>query len=192
MSLTSLRVAILTADDGIERVELTAPRRALEDAGAQVCHVTPTGGEARTFDQAEPSARVTADAALGGCDPADFDALVLPGGFINPDKLRQAPGAIKFTRHFFDAGKPVGVICHGPWVLIEADAVGGRTLTAVGSLRTDIRNAGGEWVDEPVHVDAGNGNLLISGRDHDAVEPFAEALVRELGARSPAADTAAG
>jgi deglycase len=111
--------------------------------------------------------------------------LVLPGGYINPDLLRRRPEAVRFTRSFFEARKPVGVICHGPWTLIEADVLAGRTLSSVESLRTDICNAGGRWVDADVHVDAGAGSTLVSGRDHQAVHPFAETLVRELEAHSP-------
>ena len=180
MDLTSSRIAILTADDGVERVELTEPRRALEDAGADVTHITPGGAEVRTFDQTDPSETVRADAPLDDCMPEAFDALVLPGGFINPDKLRRDDRAVAFTRSFVDAGKPIGVICHGPWTLIEADAVRGRTLTAVGSLKTDIRNAGGTWVDEDVHVDRDGATLLVSGRNYQAVEQFAQTLTREL------------
>ncbi len=180
MSLAHRKIAILTAQDGVERVELIEPRRALQDAEADILHVTPEGGTVRTFDQTEPSESVTADAAIAECEADKFDALVLPGGFINPDMLRRDERAVRFTRAFVDAGKPIGVICHGPWTLIEADAVRGRTLTAVESLRTDIRNAGGKWVDEDVHIDRGDGNLLISGRDHAAVEAFARTLVREF------------
>ena len=179
MALTDKTIAILTAQDGIERVELTEPRRALERELASVVHVTPRGGEARTFDQTEPSVRVRADASLEEVDPDQFDALVLPGGFINPDKLRGDQRAVSFVRAFVEAGKPIGVICHGPWTLIEADVLRGRTLTSVPTLKTDITNAGGEWVNQDVHVDRGD-NLLISSRDHDTVAQFAETLVREL------------
>ena len=182
MSLANKKIAILTAEDGVERVELTEPRRALESAEADVVHVTPDGGSVRTFDQTDPSVRVTADAAIDHCRPEDFDALVLPGGFINPDMLRRDDRAVAFTRAFVEAGKPIGVICHGPWTLIEADAVRGRTLAAVESLQTDIRNAGGEWVDEDVHIDRSEGSLLVSGRNHAAVRDFAKTLVHELGA----------
>jgi PfpI family intracellular protease len=184
MSLNDKTIAILTADDGIERVELVEPRHALEHAGARVLHITPSGGHARTFEQTEPTEGVRADAAIDSCAPDQFDALVLPGGYINPDLLRRDERAVAFVRGFAQAGKPIGVICHGPWTLIEADAVRGRTLTSVASLETDIRNAGGDWVDEAVHVDRGP-NLLISSRNHDTVGQFAETLVRELGA-SPA------
>ncbi len=181
MSLKDKTIAILTADDGIERVELNQPRRALEREQARVVHVTPEGGQARTFDQAEPSEHVQADAGLDEADPGRFDALVLPGGFINPDKLRGDERAVSFVRDFAESGRPIGVICHGPWTLIEANAVRGRTLTSVPTLKTDIRNAGGEWVDADVHVDR-DGYLLISSRNHDTVEQFAETLVSELAA----------
>ena len=181
MTLKDKTIAILTADDGIERVELAEPRRALEREGARVVHITPSGGRARTFEQTEPAEHVRADAMIDNCDPSTFDALVLPGGYINPDLLRRDERAVAFVRGFVEAGKPIGVICHGPWSLIEAEAVRGRTLTSVASLETDIRNAGGEWVDEDVHVDTGP-HLLISSRNHDTVRQFAQTLIRELAA----------
>ena len=182
MTLADKQIAILTAEDGVERVELTEPRRALEAAEAHVINVTPEGGTVRTFDQTDPSQELTADRPLSECDPADFDGLVLPGGYINPDKLRRDPDAIEFTRSFFEAGKPVGVICHGPWTLIEADVLQGRALTAVESLRTDIRNAGGRWVDEDVHIDRSGESLLVSGRNYKAVGEFAQTVAREFAA----------
>ena len=181
MTLNHKTIAILTADDGIERVELAEPKRALERHGARVVHITPSGGRARTFEQTEPAEHVRADTTIASCDPSTFDVLVLPGGYINPDLLRRDQRAVAFIREFVEAGKPIGVICHGPWSLIEADAVRGRTLTSVASLKTDIRNAGGMWVDEDVHVDNGP-NLLISSRDHDTVGEFVETLIRELAA----------
>ena len=180
MSLVNKKVAILTAEDGVERVELEEPRRALEDAGAEVVHVTPGGGRVRTFEQTNPAGQVTADASVEQCDPSEFDCLVLPGGYISPDKLRRDSDAVSFVNAFVAEGKPVGVICHGPWTLIEAGAVHGRTLAAVASLKTDIRNAGGEWVDEEVHVDRGAPSVLVSGRDFRAVEAFVSTLVNEL------------
>jgi protease I len=182
MTLVDKQIAILTAGDGVERVELTEPRRALEAAEAHVIHITPEGGTVRTFDQTDSSHELTADRPLAECDPAAFDGLVLPGGYINPDKLRRDANAMAFTRAFFEAGKPVGVICHGPWTLIEADVLRGRTLTAVESLKTDIRNAGGEWVDEDVHVDRSAENLLVSGRNYKAVVEFAQTVAREFAA----------
>jgi protease I len=181
MTLDGKRVAIVTADDGVERVELTHPRERLEREGAQVTHLTPDGGTVRTFDQTDPSETVEADASIGGSDPGDFDLLVLPGGYINPDLLRRDDGAVSFVRAFVRDRKPIGVICHGPWTLVEADALRGRTLTAVSSLRTDIENAGGHWVDEDVHVDRGE-PLLVSGRNYEAVDEFAETLAREFSA----------
>ncbi len=182
MNLDKKKIAILTADDGVERVELNEPRRALQGAGAKVTHITPAGGTVRTFDQTDPSERLQADAAVSDCDPLEFDALVLPGGYINPDRLRRDSNSVAFARAFFEHGKPVGVICHGPWTLIEADVLHERTVAAVESLKTDIRNAGGTWIDEDVHVDRQAPNLLVSGRNYTAVERFATALVRELAA----------
>ena len=179
MELQGKRVAILTASDGVERVELTHPRERLEREGALVTHLTPDGGRVRTFDQTDPGETVESDASIGEADPGEYDVLVLPGGYVNPDLLRREEDAVSFVRSFVRDRKPVGVICHGPWTLIEADAVRGRTLTSVESLKTDIRNAGGEWVDEDVHVDRGD-SLLVSGRNYEAVEAFADALVREL------------
>lgn len=179
MGLKAVRVAVLTANDGVEHVELAVPRERLEQEGAEVVHLTPQGGTVRTFDQEDPRDAVVSDAPIRAADAANYDALVLPGGYINPDLLRRDADAVAFVRSFVQERKPIGVICHGPWTLIEADAVRGRTLTAVESLKTDIRNAGGRWVDEDVHVDRGAG-LLVSGRNYEAVERFADALVREL------------
>lgn len=179
MSLEGTRVAILTADDGVEHVELVHPRERLEREGARATHLTPGGGPLRTFEQTDPKETFDADGTIGENDPADYDLLVLPGGFINPDLLRRDEDAVSFVRAFARDRKPIGVICHGPWTLIEADAVGGRTLTSVESLKTDIENAGGSWVDEDVHVDRGE-SLLVSGRDHESVEAFADVLTREL------------
>lgn len=181
MNLKQAKVAILTANDGVERVELTHPRERLEREGARVTHLTPEGGQVRTFDQTDPGETLTSDGRVADHDPSEFDALVLPGGYINPDLLRRESQAVSFVGEFFRAGKPVGVICHGPWAVIEADAARDRTLTAVESLKTDIRNAGGRWVDEDVHIDR-DGNLLVSGRNYKAVEQFADTLVRELSA----------
>lgn len=179
MNLKQTNVAILTANDGVERVELTHPRERLEHEGAHVTHLTPNGGQVRTFDQTDPSETLASDGKIANHDPSEFDALILPGGYINPDLLRRQPEALTFIGEFFRTHKPVGVICHGPWVLIEADAAHDRTLAAVESLRTDIRNAGGKWVDADVHIDRGE-NLLVSGRNHKAVERFADTLVHEL------------
>lgn len=188
MSLAGTRVAILTADDGVEHVELVHPRERLEREGAQVAHLTPGGAAVRTFEQTNPGRTVAADAKIGESDPSDYDVLVLPGGYINPDLLRRDDDAVAFVRAFVHDRKPIGVICHGPWILVEADAVGGRTLTSVESLRTDVENAGGTWIDEDIHVDRGE-SLLVSGRNHEAVEAFADALVHELAAATAATRT---
>lgn len=179
MQLDGLRVAILTANDGVEQVELEYPRSRLQEGGAEVVHLTPEGGSVRTFEQEDHHGTAESDAPVGAADPASFDLLVLPGGYINPDLLRRDEAAVAFVRAFFDDRKPVAVICHGPWTLIEADVLRGRSLAAVESLQTDIRNAGGEWVDADTHVDHGD-NLLVSGRNYRAVEAFVDTLVREL------------
>jgi protease I len=179
MQLSELRVAILTANDGVEHVELAYPRERLEDEGAEVVHLTPEGGDVRTFDQEDPAETVLSDSPIGKADPAQYDVLVLPGGYINPDLLRRDDEAVEFVRSVFAERKPVGVICHGAWTLIEADVIRGRTLAAVDSLKTDIRNAGGRWIDADVRVDRRD-NLLVSGRNYEAVEEFADTLVEEL------------
>ncbi|HZE03912.1 MAG TPA: DJ-1/PfpI family protein, partial [Solirubrobacteraceae bacterium] len=120
MNLTQANVAILTANDGVERVELTHPRERLEREGARVTHLTPDGGQVRTFDQTDPSETLASDGRIADHDPAEFDALVLPGGYINPDLLRRDREAVSFIREMFGRDKPVGVICHGPWAVIEA------------------------------------------------------------------------
>jgi protease I len=181
VQLDGLRVAILTANDGVERVELEHPRSRLEQEKAEVVHLTPEGGAVRTFEQTDPHGTADSDGRIGAADPANFDLLLLPGGYVNPDLLRRDEQAVSFVRAFFEDRKPVAVICHGPWTLIEADVVRGRSLAAVESLKTDIRNAGGEWVDEDVHVDRGD-SLLVSGRNYQAVEEFVDTLTRELAA----------
>jgi protease I len=181
VKLERLRVAILTANDGVERVELAHPRERLEQAGAEVVHLTPDGGGVRTFEQQDPDGTIESDGPIGRAESASFDLLVLPGGYINPDLLRRDETAVSFVRAFFRNRKPVAVICHGPWTLIEADVLRGRRLAAVESLKTDIRNAGGEWLDVDVHIDHGD-NLLVSGRNYKAVDLFADALVREVAA----------
>ena len=148
-------VAFLTAQEGIEEVELTEPWKAIKDAGATPKLIAPESGEIQAFNHLDKSSTYTVDQSLEDADPDDYDALVLPGGVANPDQLRTDERAIQFVQQIFAAGKPVGVICHGPWTLVEADLVRGRKLTSWPSLQTDIRNAGGEWVDEEVVVDRG-------------------------------------
>ena len=175
-SIEGKRVAILVANEGIEQVELTEPRKALEEAGATVELIAPEAGEAQAYDHLDKADAFPVDRPVSEADPADYDALMLPGGVANPDQLRAVPEAVEFTRAFFDAGKPVATICHGPWTLVEADVVRGRTLTSWPSIRTDIRNAGGEWVDEEVHKDRG----LVTSRKPDDLPAFCRKMVEEF------------
>ena len=169
-------VAILVANEGIEQVELTEPRKALEQAGATVHLIAPEPGEVQAFNHLDKADTFGVDKTASDADAADYDALMLPGGVANPDTLRMEDEAVQFVRAFFDAGKPVAAICHAPWTLIEAGVVKGRTLTSWPSLQTDIRNAGGDWVDEEVVVD---GNL-ISSRKPDDLKAFNQALLDAL------------
>jgi len=174
--LKGKRIAVLVANEGVEQVELTEPTEAVEAAGADVDLLAPEAGEIQAFNHLEKGERFDVDRVVGEADAADYDALVLPGGVANPDLLRTDDGAIEFIRAFFAAGKPVGVICHGPWSLIEAGVVAGRTLTSWPSLQTDLRNAGAEWVDEEVHVDNG----LVSSRNPDDLPAFKAKIVEEF------------
>ena len=174
--LQGKRVAILAAD-GVEKVELDRPRAALQQAGAETEVVSLKPGEiqARNHDL-EPAGRFAVDRAVSDASVDDFDALVLPGGTVNPDKLRMDDTAVSFVRDFVDSGKPVAAICHGPWTLVEADVVAGRTLTSYPSIRTDLRNAGAHVVDEEVVVD---GNLITSRSPSD-LPAFCEMLVKQF------------
>jgi protease I len=145
-TLHGKRVAILVAD-GFEQVEMTQPREALESAGAQTTLISPNTGSVKAHKHDEPGDEFQVDLALGQAKPEDYDALLLPGGVANPDKLRTIPEAVAFARAFAEADKPIAAICHGPWTLVEADAVRGKRLTSWPSLKTDIRNAGGQWED---------------------------------------------
>ncbi|MGH2429151.1 MAG: type 1 glutamine amidotransferase domain-containing protein [Candidatus Limnocylindria bacterium] len=176
MKLDGLRVAALVAD-GFEQVELTDPMRALRDAGAHVTVVSPNDDKVQGMNHGEKGDRLDVDAKLSGVSADDYDALLLPGGVKNPDLLRQDERAVRFVRTFFDAGKPIASICHGPWLLVEADVVRGRRLTSYPSLRTDIRNAGGEWVDEEVVVDHG----MVTSRNPDDLPAFNAKMVEEFG-----------
>ncbi|HEX6228101.1 MAG TPA: type 1 glutamine amidotransferase domain-containing protein [Solirubrobacterales bacterium] len=182
--LRDKRIAFLMANEGVEEVELVEPLEALREAGAEADLLAPDEGEIQAFDHLDRGNVFTAQAAVGDVEAAEYDALVLPGGVANPDQLRTSADAVRFVREFFEAGKPVGVICHGPWTLIEADVVRGRTLTSWPSLQTDLRNAGAEWVDEEVHVDQG----LVSSRRPADLAAFNAKLIEEFaeGARGPA------
>lgn len=174
--LDEKRIAFLTANEGVEQVELTRPFEAVREAGAEAELIAPEAGEVQAFNHLDKGDRFPVDQALGDADPSHFDALVLPGGVSNPDQLRMKPEAIEFVRAFFEAGKPVAAICHAPWTLIEAHVVRGRTLTSFPSLQTDLRNAGAEWVDEEVHVDEG----LVTSRKPDDLEAFCAKAIEEF------------
>ena len=178
--LTGYRVGVLAAD-GTEQIEITAPRDALVRAGATVRVLAPRGEDVRGYHYLEPGDVVRVDGALEDADAEGLDALVVPGGLGGPDTLRKIPEAVALVRSAFGSGRPVGVICHGPWLLLDAGVLAGRTLTCVPQLATEVGGGGATYVDEDVHVDAA-ANLLVSGRDHDAAEQFAAALVRELAA----------
>jgi protease I len=175
-NLKGKTIAFLAAD-GVEQVELTEPWKAVEQAGAKPKLISIESGEIQAFNHLDKADRFSVDQAARDADPSLFDALMLPGGVANPDFLRTDPDAVAFVRAIFEQGKPVGVICHGPWTLIEADVVHGRTVTSWPSLRTDLRNAGAEWVDKEVVVDAG----LVSSRKPDDLPAFCAKLVEEIG-----------
>ena len=170
--LQGLNVAFL-ATDGVEQVELTEPWKAVENAGGKPVLVSIEEDEIQGMNHDEKADTFDVDVHVSKADPSQFDGLVLPGGVANPDYLRVDESAVKFVRSFFDGGKPVAAICHGPWTLVEADVVNGRTLTSWPSVKTDIRNAGGTWVDEEVHVDGG----LITSRKPDDLPAFNAKIV---------------
>jgi len=174
--LQGKKIAILVANEGVEQIELTSPREAVEAAGAAVELIALEAGEIQAFNHLDKGDTFTADKAVGEASADDYDGLVLPGGVANPDQLRTDTDAVQFVRAFFEAGKPVGAICHAPWTLINADVVDGRTLTSWPSLQTDLRNAGAEWVDEEVHVDQG----LVSSRKPDDLDAFNAKLIEEF------------
>jgi protease I len=184
--LNGRRVAILAAD-GVERVELEQPRQALDEAGASTAVVSIKSGEiqARNHDL-EDAGTFAVDQLVGGASVDDYDALLLPGGTVNPDKLRMEPAAVQFVRDFVQSGKPVASICHGPWNFVEADVARGRRLTSWHSVRTDLRNAGAEVVDEEVVTD---GNITTS-RSPDDLPAFCERIVREFAGDSESSGAA--
>jgi len=174
-TLKGKRVAILAADM-FERVELVEPRKALEDAGAEVEVVSIHDGEIKGFDHFDPAETVRVDRTVEEASVDDYDALMIPGGVGNPDQLRGEENAVAFVRAFHEAKKPMAVICHGPWMLVEAGVVRGRRVTSWPTLQTDIRNAGGEWVDEQVVVDDG----LVTSRKPDDIPAFNEKMLEEF------------
>jgi protease I len=176
-SLADRRIAFLTANEGVEQVELTSPWRAAVDAGAEAVHIAPEAGEVQALEHLDKADVFDATLAVADADAGEFDGLVLPGGVANPDQLRTDPDAIAFIRAFADQGKPIAVICHGPWTLVEANIVEGRTLTSWPSLRTDIENAGGAWVDQEVVVCTSEPNAIVSSRKPDDLEAFEQAMI---------------
>jgi protease I len=181
-NLKGKRVAIL-ATDGFEQVELTEPKKNLEAVGAKVTVLSLKSGEIKGWDKTEWGKSVKVDGLVKDAKPDEFDALVLPGGQMNPDVLRTDSGAVTFVRTFVATGKPVAAICHGPWTLIEADVVRGKTMTSWPSVHTDLKNAGAHWVDEPVVVD---GNLITSRKPED-IPAFSQAIVEALAPQKVAA-----
>lgn len=180
--LTDKKVAFLVAPEGTEQVELTEPWNAVRDSGGTPELVSTETGKVQAFNHLTPAGTFEADKAAAEVSAVDYDALVLPGGVANPDFLRTVPAAVSFAKSFFQAGKPVAVICHGPWTLIEADVVRGRRITSWPSLKTDLRNAGAEWVDEEVAVCTGGPNTLVSSRKPDDLKSFCAKLVQAFAA----------
>ena len=171
-------MAVLVANEGIEQIELTEPWKALEKAGARPELIAPKSGTAQAFNHLDKADTFPVDRTVAEADPADYVGLVLPGGVANPDALRMDKDAVAFITAFVTAGKPVFAICHAPWTLVEADAVRGRTLTSWPSLQTDVRNAGGNWVDEEVVTDRG----LVTSRKPDDLPAFCEAMLDQIAA----------
>lgn len=170
------RIAFLMANEGVEQIELTRPWEAVKDAGGEPELIAPTDDEVQAFNHLDKADTFPVDKTVEQANVDDYDGLVLPGGVANPDALRMNEPAVRFARSFFEAGKPVAAICHAPWTLVEADVVRGRTLTSWPSLQTDIRNAGGNWVDEEVYVDGG----LVTSRKPDDLDAFCGKAIEEF------------
>ncbi len=175
-TLDGLAVAIL-ATDGFEQSELVSPRDALKGAGATVHIVSLKPGSIKGWDEDDWGDSVSVDETVKNASVDDYDALVLPGGQMNPDKLRVDDAAVAFVKAFVDAGKPVGAICHGPWTMIEAGVVDGRTMTSYPSIQTDLKNAGATWVDEQVHVDDSSASTFVTSRKPDDLPAFNRTLI---------------
>ena len=173
--LDGKKVAILVTD-GFEQVEMTKPREALNQAGAETKIVSLKPGKIQGMQHADKGDKFDVDLTLDEARPEEFDALMIPGGLMNPDALRSNDDALEFTRHFFHEGKPVAAICHGPWVLIDAGVVRGRTLTSWPAIKTDVKNAGGKWVNEEVVVDNG----LVTSRKPDDIPAFNKKMIEEF------------
>jgi protease I len=174
--LSGKRVAFMVAQEGVEEVELTQPWKAVKAAGGTAELIAPEEGEVQAFNHLDKASKFPVDRSLDEVRPSEYDAVVLPGGVANPDELRLDGRAVRFLQEFFSEEKPVGVICHGPWTLVEGDLVRDRTITSWPSLKTDIRNAGGNWVDEEIVVDDG----LVSSRKPDDLPAFCAKIVEEF------------
>jgi protease I len=176
-TLRGKTIAFLMANEGVEQIELTEPWRAVEEGGGRPQLIAPdVNKKVQAFNHLDKADTFSVDMAVAEADPKNFDGLMMPGGVANPDALRMVPEAVQFVRNFVDAGKPVVVICHGPWMLVEADVVRGRTITSWPSVKTDIRNAGGTWVDEEVCVDQG----IVTSRKPDDLPAFCKKMVEEF------------
>lgn len=178
--LSGARIVFMVANEGVEQVELTDPWRAVRDAGGEPKLAAPEEGETQAMNHLQLANKFPVDLTTKELSVEDFDAMVLPGGVANPDQLRMDERAVAFAQAMFEAGKPVAVICHGPWTIVEADVVKGRTLTSWPSLQTDIRNAGGNWVDQEVVVCRNGPNVLITSRKPDDLKAFCNSLVEEF------------
>ena len=182
-TLSGKTIAFLVAPEGIEQVELTEPWQAVQDAGGTSRLVSTDSGTVQGFQHLDKADTFDVDDTVEGKSAADYDGLVLPGGVANPDYLRMQPAAVAFAKSFFDAGKPVAAICHAPWTLVEADVVRGRRMTSWPSLKTDLRNAGADWVDEEVVVCENGPNVLVTSRKPDDLKAFCGEVVDRFGAR---------
>ena len=185
--LNGLRIAILVAE-GFEQVELTEPKKVLEAAGAKTQIISPARGRVQGWDHFDKGDTFPVDVALEQANSRDFDALLLPGGVANPDQLRVIPKAVQFVRDFFDAAKPIAAICHGPWILIDADVVRGRTMTSWPSLKADLINAGANWVDQEVVTDTG----LVTSRKPADIPAFNQKMIEEFAEGKHNQERAAG
>jgi len=174
-SLNGKKVAILV-EDGFEQIELTSPKEALEKAGAKTHIISPKRDKVKGWEHTQWGQEFPVDVSLDKANANEYDALLLPGGVMNPDKLRTSKQAVQFVRSFFDQGKPIAAICHGPWILVEADVVNGRKVTSYTSIQTDLKNAGANWVDQEVVVDQG----LVTSRKPDDLPAFNRKMVEEI------------
>lgn len=185
--LKGLRVAFLTSNEGVEQAELTAPWQAVKDAGGTPQLIAPESGDVQCFNHLDKGDKFPVDRTLRDVDQTEYDAVVVPGGVANGDFLRTVPGAVTFIKRMFEAGKPAAVICHGPWLLVEAGLANGRTLTSWPSLQTDIRNAGGTWVDTEVQVCPAGPNTLVTSRKPDDLPAFCGTFTQVFARQSQSA-----